>query len=96
MSDAKSPARDALMLEAAKRVRSAIDKRDETLAQFVQEFDSAAESGDDEAVKGASIMLVIFASGLVDPVATEIRRFTEVDGMLKRAEASAAHAGGER
>ena len=87
-----SPARKALLDEVAKRVRTAITKRDEMLATHLAEFDQALEHGDDEAIEKAGIMLVAFSSSLVDPVTSEIRKWGELDKMLARAEGATTDA----
>lgn len=87
MSD-MSETRHRLVTEAAKAVREAIVKRAELLQEPLSRYDTAIRSGDDKEIQTASLLLMVFASGIVDPVASELRKFAEMDKFLRPTEES--------
>lgn len=80
-----SPAQEALTSEASKRVRSAIDKRDRDLREFIEKYDYACEHEDHDEIAGAGMALMIMCS-LGDPVQEEVRKWAQMMESLKRAE----------
>lgn len=71
-----------LVVKTAKGVREAITKRAEDLQRPLAEYDTAVKGDDPEALFSASIMLVLFSSNLIDPVAQVIKQFAEMRELI--------------
>lgn len=86
MPEQASPAKRRLIDETAKRIRTAIAKRDAQLEPILADYDRALEHGSEEEISGLGVKLMLFAS-ILDPVSPVLHEFSRMSQMLDRVEA---------
>ncbi len=78
-----SPTEKALLLDTTRKIRTALDKRADTLESLMRDYDEAVEGDDKNKVLGCALLLMLSVT-MLDPVGAVLREYEQVRNTLRR------------